>query len=368
MASSELKSFTKWTLAIALFFVVHILVSSYFLVMFLGPALLFSPDGITAGNQNRHLPILLFTIFGFYTPIALNVGLVFLFLWSVFAVCFVAAWNFRESFHGVIEKGFSRSIKKLFDNWLFAMPIITSMMLIAVIAIHSFQEAHGVPTGDISLPPNRFEAFFELSYAALVEEIGFRVIPIGAFLIVYLFWTGRKNAVTLSWGQRLKLFFTAPLFPDEAKRMVGVRTVGDFGVRGGISSGEWGMVFFTSIIFGLAHYLSGGGWEIGKATSASVVGLAMGLTYLLYGVQAPILLHWFFNYYTYAYIFASELYTPVLITFVLIDLITIILGILGWLAVIILALYEVFRAIEKRVIRAISKEVKSQSTPLPRAS
>jgi len=360
MTFSELKTFTKLTFLTVLITTVLLLVSSYFLAMFLGPMLLFSPDGLTASNEYWHLPILLFITIGFYTPIALNIGLVFLFLWGVFAVCFIAAWKFRESFHGVIEKGFSRSIKKLFDNHLFAMPIVTSMMLTAVIAITELQKLGGVPTGEIPLPPNRFESLFELSYAALIEEIGFRVTPIGAFLIIYLLWAGRKNAVPLSLGQHLKLFLTAPLYPDEAKKMVGVKTVSDFGVRGGISLGEWVMVFFTSIVFGLAHYLAGGGWEIGKVTSASVVGLAMGLTYLLYGVQAPILLHWFFNYYNYAYYFASELYTPVLITFILIDFVTIVVGILGWLAVMILGFYKMSRVITKRV--------ESQVAPLPQAS
>lgn len=360
MALNELKTFTKFVLTIALILIVLILVSSYFLAMFLGPVLLFSPDGLTASKQHKPLPILLFIIIGFYTPIAFNFGLVFLFLLGVFAVCFVAAWKFRESFHGVIEKGFSRPIKKLFDNWLFAMPVITSMMLTAAVAITELQKTVGVSTGEIPLPSNRFEALFEFSYAALIEEIGFRVTPIGVFLIAYLFWIRRKNAVPLSLGQRLKLFFAAPLFPDEAKKIVGVKTVSDFGVRGGISLGEWAMVFFTSIVFGLAHYLAGGGWEIGKVTSASVVGLAMGLTYLLYGVQAPILLHWFFNYYSYAYYFASELYTPVLITFILIDFVTVIVGILGWLAVLILGLRKMFRVIAKRG--------ESQETLLPQAS
>ncbi len=359
MAFSELKTFTKLTLTIALIITVLLLVSSYLLAMLLGPTLLFSQDGIAAGNENSPLPILLFVVIGFYTSTALNVGLVFLFLWGVFAFCFVAAWEFRENFHEVIKKGFSRPVKKLFDNWLFAMPIIASMLLIAVIVIHSFQEAHGVPTGDIPLPPNRFEALFDLSYAALIEEIGFRVTPIGAFLIVYLFWAGSRNAVKLSLGQRIKLFLAAPLFPDEAKKIVGVKTVSNSGIRGGISLGEWAMVFFTAIIFGLAHYLPGGGWEIGKVTSASVVGLAMGLTYLLYGVQAPILLHWFFNYYNYAYYFASELYTSVLTTSILIDYITRVLGVLGWLAVIALGLYKMFRVIAERV--------KSKSASLPRS-
>jgi hypothetical protein len=359
MAFSDLKSSFKLTLTVTLIVTVLLLVFSYLLAMFLGPILLFSPDGLTASNENQPLPILLFIIIGFYTPFTLNVGLVFLFLWGVFAFCFVAAWRFREEFHEVIEKGFSRPIKKLFDNWLFAMPVITSMLLTAVIAIHSFQEAHGVPTGDIPLPSNSFEALFELSYAALIEEIGFRVTPIGAYVIIYLFWVGSKNSVKLSLGHRLKLLFAAPLFPDEAKKMVGAKTVNDFGVRSGISLGEWTMVFFTSIVFGLAHYLSGGGWEIGKATSASVVGFAMGLTYLLYGVQASILLHWFFNYYSYAYYFASELYPSVLVTSVLVDFSTIILGVLGWLAVMILGAYK--------MVGAVAKRVESKSASLPEA-
>jgi hypothetical protein len=357
MAFGELKTFTKLTITIALILIVFLLVFSYFLAMFLGPVLLFSPEGLTISREYHSLPILLFVIIGFYTPFSLNVGLVFLLLWGVFVICFVAAWKFRESFHGVIEKRFSRSMKKLFNNWLFAMPIVTSMTLIAVVAIQSFQEALGFPTGEVSLPSNLFNAFFDLSYHVLIEEIGFRVTPIGAFLIIYLFWVGRKKVATLSWGQRLKLFLMAPLHPDKAKKMVDVKTVSEFGVRGGISLGEWFMILFTSIAFGLAHYLSGGGWGVGKITSASMVGFAMGLTYLLYGVQAPILIHWFFNYYDYAYYFASQLYTPVLITFILTDSVAAILGILGWLAVMVLGLHKMFRA--------IAKKVKSQLTPLP---
>jgi len=328
--------------------------------MFLGPVLLFSPDGLTAGHQNLQLPILLFIVVGFYTPVALNVGVVFLVLWGVFAICFIAACQLRENLREVIRKSLSRPMKRLLNNCLFALPLITSMMLAAVIAVHSFQEAGGIPTGEPPLPDNHFQALFELSYAALAEEIGFRVTPIGAFLIIYLFWAAREKAVRLSLGQRLRLFFTAPLFPDEAKKMVGVKTVGDFGVKGGISLGEWTMVFFTSAVFGLAHYLAGGGWEIGKITSASAVGLVMGSTYLLYGVQAPILVHWFFNYYSYVYYISSELYTSILIPFALIDFITIILGVLGWVAFLILGLRKIFSA--------ITKTDESRLTPLPEAS
>jgi hypothetical protein len=358
MAFSELKTFTKLTFLTVLIITVLLIVSSYFLATFLGPTLFFfTPEGLNSSVlYERGLPIWLFTIVGFGVPVWLNVGLFFLFLWSVFAICLVAAWKFRESLHEVITKSFSRPMKKLFDNCLFAMPIISSMMLMAVIVIQSLQEASGVPTGKPSLPENPFRVFFVLSWSSLFEEVGFRLVPIGAFLIIYLFWVGRKNAVTLTWGQRLKLFLAAPLFPDEAKKIVGVRGVGDFGVRGGISLGEWFVVFFTSIVFGLAHFL-GGSWDVGKISSASVVGLAMGLTYLLYGVQAPILLHWFFNHYLWFFDstelgglqFVSELHPSLPLAFALIEFAIIILGILGWLAVMIIGFYKVSRAIAKRV-------------------
>jgi hypothetical protein len=352
MTFSEVKTFTK-LITIALIIIVFLLVFSYFLAMFLGPTLFFfTPEGVNSSTLPKRdlFPIWIFIV-GFGVPVQ-NLGLFFLFLWSVFVICLIAAWSFRESLHEVIRKSFSRPMKKLFDNCLFAMPIVASMTYIAVVVITELQQAGGVQTGEVSLPSNPFVTFFVLSWSSLFEEIGFRVIPIGAFLIIYLFWVKRKNAVTLSLGQRLKLFLTAPLFPDKAKKIVGARTAGEFGVRGGISLGEWVMVFCTSIVFGLAHYLLGGGWEIGKVASASFVGLVMGLTYLLYGFQASILLHWFFNSYLWFFDpstqgglqFVSKLSPGLPPVFALTGFVIILLGWLGWLAFIILGLRKMLRA------------------------
>jgi len=352
MAYSEVKRTFKLILMVTLAITVLLLVSSYVLAMFLGPALFFfTPEGSTFSvlHYIQELPLQLFIVIFFVIPIELNAGLVFLFLWGVFILCFVAAWKFREKLHEVVERCFSRPPGGLFNNWLFAMPVITSMLLVAVTAITRVQETHGVPTGEAPLPGDPFEAFFVVTYASLFEEIGFRVSPIGAFLIVYLFWGGRNSALMWSWGQRLKFFFLSLIYPDGAKEMVGAKTVSDFGVIGGISLGEWGMVIFTSVAFGLAHYLFGGGWEVGKITTASMAGFAMGLAYLLYGVQAPILIHWFFNYYGSIIELASDFY-PIVDPFFSITLdITTILGVFGWLMVTIFGLYELFRAIVKRI-------------------
>ncbi len=352
LAFSEVKRTLKLILVIALAITVLLLVSSYVLTMVLGPALFFfTPEGSAFSTLHyiRELLLELFIVIFFVIPVELNAGLVFLFLWGVFILCFVAAWRFREKLHEVVGRCFSRPSSGPFNNWLFTMPVMASMLLVAIIAVTGFQETHGVPTGEAPLPEDPFEAFFLVTYASLFEEIGFRVSPIGVFLIVYLFWVGRNSASMWSWGQRLKLFFLSLIYPDGAKKMVGAKTVSDFGVIGGISSGEWAMVIFTSVAFGLAHYLFGGSWEVGKITTASMVGFAMGLAYLLYGVQAPILLHWFFNYYGSVIELSSDFYPMVFPLFSITLNITTILGVFGWLIVAIFGLYKLSRAIVKRI-------------------
>ena len=51
------------------------------------------------------------------------------------------------------------------------------------------------------------------------------------------------------------------------------------------------------MMFGFAHILYGGGWEIGKVSTACLAGLVFAIMYVSYGAYADILLHWFFNYY-----------------------------------------------------------------------
>jgi len=344
MMSDELKLFAK----MFLIFTVLITVFLYLLAIVLEPALFyFTPEGLTASTVHLSALTVWFLNIPVSIPIGLDVGALFFGLWSIFTLSFVAAWKLRENFHQTIKESVVQPTRKLFSNCLFAMPILNSMTLIAVLAINSFQEAGGVPTGAPPLPGEPFLDFFDLSYSAVVEEVGFRLIPIGAFLIIYLFSTKRKT-VTFSLSQKIKLFFTAILFPDNAKRMVGVKTVNKYGVRGGISLGECGMVIFTSIVFGLSHFDPGVSWEIGKVSSAAVSGLVLGLSYLLYGIQASIIMHWFFNAYTDTFRLLSEFH-PAVASFANGTVIfSLILGILGWSAAAILAFRKLVRGIEKR--------------------
>ncbi len=334
MAQNETKTDLRVLLVASLIVFVLFLVSSYFLTMFLGPALFFfTPEGATFSKLSlppTELPMLLFMTVGFYIPVPASYGLAFLFLLGVYVVCFAGAWISRENFHDVVRKGFSRPFTKLFNNNLFAMPIIASMLFTAVIAITLFQESQGIPTGPLPSDEEPFHLFFQLTYSPVWEEISFRISTIGVFLVAYLFVIGGKKLAKLSAGRALKVALLILLYPDKAKKLLGMKTVSEFGIKG-ISLGEWGMIVITSLVFGWLHV--GRPWGLGKFTTATLQGLALGLVYLFYGIQAPILLHWFFNYYWGSFILALELYPNSLyLIFVIffIEIATLVVGVLGW--------------------------------------
>lgn len=344
---NSLKLFAKMFLMIVVFFTIF----SYLFSIVLGPILFyFTPQGINTGIiYLSSLPIWFFTISA-DIPIGLNLNVVFLIIWSIFILSFILASRLRESFQKTIKENLFQPSKKLFNNCLFAMPIINSMSLIAVMAIQSFQEAGGIPTG---IPPvsgsDPFFAFVDLSYSVVIEEVGFRVIPIGAFFVFY-FFVLKRLGTTFSFKKRLKLFFSSIFFPDEAKKMVGEKTVNQYGIMKGIGLGEWGLIIFTSIIFGLAHFDPGNSWEIGKITSATFSGFVIGLSYLLYGFQASIILHWFFNTFIKTYLIFTDVY-PALTPFSdAIWILSIILGILGWLMAGILFSKKLFGSTKKEAL------------------
>jgi hypothetical protein len=224
------------------------------------------------------------------------------------------------------------------------MPIIASALYVAVISIIGLQELTNVPTGALPTPQTDtevFDLYLSLSYAPVIEEIGFRIIPIGTFLLVYLLLIKSfESRITMSSWQRFKLFVFSFLYPDGAKNLIGEKTVA-LNSFNGISKREWIMILITSIIFGLAHILSGIGWEIGKVTSTFVQGFVFAIVYLAYGFQAPILMHWFFNYYSYTYYLSTQYYPTTLGIFAWSEFITLVLGVLSLIGFAILGLKKI---------------------------
>lgn len=269
-----------------------VVVASFVYVLLMGYGFVFfTADGIAISSRTFLAYILLFFWVGFYIPI--EAGAAFLIVWIVYILCFVAAWRWRESFHSAVRRAVTKSFSSVYSNFLLILPLLSSMLLFVVSNIIYLQESAGIPTGETQFPQSLplQGVFLELAYVPVIEEFGFRIIPIGLYTVLYVFLGSKVVAAS---G---RLLITAPFNPDEAKRAAGLRNVAEHGIWRGISAGEWVMIIVTSALFGYAHVISGIGWQVGKITSVFVQAFFFGVTYLAYGFEAPILLHWYFNYF-----------------------------------------------------------------------
>jgi hypothetical protein len=313
-----------------------VVVVTYLLSMGLGILVFFSnTEGLEFSRERIRLPLLMFTD----VEVSVNAGLYFIFLWWVFALCFVAAAKSRENLVGESRETLSGNAKGLFRNNLLAMPAIASILLVVVLVLHYVQTQGGIPTGEPSQSEPLLD-FIWVSRAPLVEEVVFRVIPIGAFLVTYIPLAGRKITQTFSAGQRLKLSVLSILQPDRAKEMVSLKSINEHGLLGGMVWAEWMMVAITAFLFGVAHYF--GGWGPGKISQAAISGAVFAVAYLYYGVQAPILLHWFFNYYFSVFYLAYDYIAKIDLASI-VESVHLSFGIFLWLAMLIFGGLALFR-------------------------
>ncbi len=286
--------------ALALFLIVFSTIS-YLVTLALGPLLFFSTtDGLSVASRRiPEIPIDLFMAFTVPVPLAVSLGGLFMGVWVAFVLCVVLAWFSRDGFPSSIKGALTQSISIAKTNFLFIMPLVAPALLYSTIIIQQFQETQGVKTGSLSFPPQTspYVILVNLAFAPLREEFAFRVTSIGIPLGIFLVFLYRYDSRISSLRNRVKLILLVMLSPDRAKLKMGYKNLSANGFPRGISPLEWALILLTSTIFGLAHYLLGGGWDVGKISTAFLAGLVFGIMFVAYGAYASILLHWFFNYY-----------------------------------------------------------------------
>lgn len=302
----------KATFTIVILIVLLFFVSSYFLAQLLGLTLFyFAPEGVLFSLKLIDPPIVFIPLLllPILIPVKGNYGALFLLIWSIFGFCLIGAFITREGFIKSLKNLSNNLLSSLFRNNILSMPLITSILLAVSILLTLLQESSGVPSGPGPSFPTPYADFFWLSMAPITEELGFRIIPLGFFLMVYIVSSINRDA---SFRFKLKLFFLSFIYPDKAKESLGLMSINNSGLLRGIRPFEWFIVAATSFLFGYAHvYFGGGVWELGKVAPTTVVGFIFALSYLYYGIQAPILLHWFFNFYWQSLHLASNTY-PIL--------------------------------------------------------
>jgi len=297
-------AFRKVVTALVLIFLV-----SYLISMILGPILFYtSREGLDASsNMITKLPLSLLMIANFSIPMGTYVGIFFLAIWLLYVVAFVLAWIDVPTFPISIKKA-TQQVNLIGSNYLVVLPQLSVIVLVVIAVLQTLQESAGVQTGSISFQ-NPVLGFLSVSYAPFVEELSYRITTLGLLDGLYLVWRTRRQEQYPGFKGAVHLLIGTMWKPDRPKKLLGFKTIRDNGLKG-ISRIEWLILIATSGAFGAAHYLYGGGWEIGKVSTAMISGLALGYVYLRYGAYAPILLHWYFNYYFGAFDLASQLKMP----------------------------------------------------------
>lgn len=237
-----------------------------------------------------------------------SMGLIFAIFSLIYILCFII--SFRKSltfmgFMGFFREGVSVWLVR---NPLFAASFLSCLAYVTSKIIHLIEEACGIPVGQAPVSEDPLVAFLQISISPLFEEVVFRILPIGVFSATYLLTSLKLGEPNISLREKMKLSLLILISPERGKRIAHLKTIAEFGFLKGINSSEWLMVILTSAIFGFSHYVPPTTWGAGKISSAFIQGVIMGLAYLAYGFQTPIIIHWFLNYYLYTFSLAGYIY------------------------------------------------------------
>ncbi len=220
----------------------------------------------------------------FSIPVATSLGSVFAISTVIYAGLFGLAAFQRRNIFSAIRSALANGSSDLFSNPLLAMLIALGSTTIAIGILDRIQTGSGIPTGSLKGDP--LILFVSVTFAPLREEIGFRVALIGAVALILGLRSSMKTALRALWRPSAILAGR----PGDLTNRVGLTLI----------------LVVSSAFFGLAHYISGGGWEIGKVSEAAFAGIVLGYLYIRYGIQAAILLHWGVNYFGTAYAFFGQ--------------------------------------------------------------
>jgi Type II CAAX prenyl endopeptidase Rce1-like len=296
--SYDIRSALGWITVIAVF----ISVVTYFLSLFTGFLLVATTQlGSQLQGITGSLAIEAFLLI-IPTSIPVNGLLLVVISLITFAVCFAKAATANGGFLSGVRILSLGSRPRTLPNWLAVMPLLGSSLFVVVLALTLIQNVGGVSTGSLNTG-NPAILFASLTLSPVAEEIGFRVSAIGPVvaILVAIKLSRISTAGTPRTPQNpIVVVLSAFLSPGYAKERAGLPSVRTCGLKG-ISTVEWVALLFTSAVFGAYHIISGVGWGPGKFLTAALSGFVLGIVYLSYGAYADILLHWFFNFYLYAY-------------------------------------------------------------------
>ncbi len=195
------------------------------------------------------------------------------------ALILVGLYAAMSVYDSIREVDGDRPITKMF--------LLGTASLVAILIIEAIQSRFGIETGMLEVDSD-YVFFLSAMQAPIAEEIGFRLMIIG--LISLLLTNPNDGWETLTGA------FLHPYSVHKGKREIKIL---------------YTIAVLQAVLFGMAHLLAGGGWDVGKVSTASIAGIYLGYLFIKYGLTTAILGHAFYNVYLLSMGYANTPTLPV---------------------------------------------------------
>ena len=219
----------------------------------------------------------IFKELGYLTPFDIEIGDVFIVLWSIYAILFtIAMFGPDKGFLKALSANLSHEKLETKSNYMITITKWFSILILMSIIIDFIQQGFGI----VTVPPsvdNNLAQFLYVSMSPIIEELGFRVILIG--LPLFVFYSHKIS---------IKHFFKSIWNPNRNLHIYDFRKT-------------LFLIVLVGIFFGLAHIMTGEPWSEGKFAQAAVSGIILGWLYFRFGLITAILVHWGINYFIFSY-------------------------------------------------------------------
>ena len=210
-------------------------------------------------------------------PFDIEIGDVFIVLWSIYAILFtIAMFGPDKGFLKTLSANLSNGKLETKSNYMIAITKWFSILILISVIIDFIQQGFGI----VTVPPpvdNDLTQFLYVSLSPIVEELGFRVILIG--LPLFVFYSHKLS---------IKHFFKSLWNPNRNLHIYDFRKI-------------LFLIVLVGIFFGLAHIMTGEPWSEGKFAQATASGIILGWLYFRFGLIPAILVHWGTNYFIFSY-------------------------------------------------------------------
>lgn len=219
----------------------------------------------------------IFKAIGYLIPNYIEIGDVFIVLWSIYAVLFtIAIFGPDDGFLKTLSLNLSHGKFETKSNYMLTITKWFSIIILLSIVIDFIQQGFGIST----VPPpidNNLTQFLHVSISPIVEEFGFRVVLIG--LPLFVFYSHKLSLI---------YFFKSLWNPYNYLHISALKR-------------SLFLIVLVGIFFGLSHIMIGESWSDGKFVQASMSGIILGWLYVRFGLITSILVHWGTNYFIFSY-------------------------------------------------------------------